>query len=187
MKAYLKLKRQPLPNYQCETLWRTIRRSAWVHGYHSAIWFGIVRLKDHVFNVWSKTIPWNRFRILLQRWRGVQIGQNVHIGPDVTIDYPYPYFVVIEDGASLAGNDYVLAHSTPLEYHKDVVESFVAPTIIRKNVWVGISVTILPGVEIGEGAIVAAGSVVTKNVPPHTLVGGVPARHIKDLPFPHLG
>lgn len=92
--------------------------------------------------------------------------------------------MIVEDGASLAGNDYILAHSTPLEYHKDVVESFVAPTIVRKNVWVGINVTILPGVEIGEGAIVAAGSVVTKDVP-HALVGGVTARHIKDLSLPH--
>lgn len=187
MKPYLELKRQPLPNYKCEGLWATIRRSARVHGYKSAMWFGIIRWKDHVLNIWSRTAPWNRVRIQLQRWRGVQIGKNVHIGTDVTFDFPYPYFVIVEDGASLAGNDYILAHSTPLEYHKDVVESFVAPTIVRKNVWVGINVTILPGVEIGEGAIVAAGSVVTKDVPPHTLVGGVPAKHIKDLPLPHLG
>lgn len=181
MKAYLELKRQPLPNYTCEGLWKTIRRSAKIHGYRSAFIFGLVRWKDHVLNIWSRTAPWNRVRIWLQRCRGVQIGHNVHIGTDVTLDFPYPYFVIIEDGVSLAGNDYVLAHSTPLQYHKNCVESFVAPTIIRKNVWVGINVTILPGVEIGEGSIVAAGSVVTKNVPPNTLVGGVPAKFIKKL------
>lgn len=181
MKPYLEFKRQPLPNYKCEGLWATVRRSAKVHGYRSALCFGIVRLKDHLLNTWAQSAPWNRSRIRLQRWRGVRIGNQVHLGTNVVLDYPYPYFVVIEDGASLAGNDYVLAHSTPLEYHKAVVESFVAPTIIHKNVWIGINVTILPGVEIGEGAIVAAGSVVTKNVPPRTLVGGVPARHIKDL------
>ena len=68
-----------------------------------------------------------------------------------------------------------------MECHKNCVESFVAPTIIGRNAWVGINVTILPGVVIGEGAIVAAGSVVTKDVPPHSLVGGVPSRIIKYL------
>ena len=181
MKPYLEIKRQPLPNYKSDSLWKTIRESARVHGYRCAWWFGLVRLKDHCLNVWSKTFPWNRARIQMQRWRGVNIGKNVHIGTDVILDYPYPYFITIEDGTSLAGNDYVLAHSTPLEYHKNCVESYVAPVIIHRNVWVGINVTILPGVEIGEGAIIAAGSVVNKDVPANTLVGGVPAKIIKKL------
>jgi acetyltransferase-like isoleucine patch superfamily enzyme len=52
--------------------------------------------------------------------------------------------------------------------------------VIHDNVWIGTRATILKGVTIGEGAIVAAGAVVTKNVPPHTLVGGVPAKIIKE-------
>ena len=55
-----------------------------------------------------------------------------------------------------------------------------APIVIHDNVWIGTRATILKGVTIGEGAIVAAGAVVTKNVPPHTLVGGVPAKIIKE-------
>ena len=181
MKAYLELKRQPLPHYVNEGLWRTVRRSARVHGYRSALWFGIVRWKDHVLAQWALRSSWNRQRVRLQRWRGVRIGEHVHIGPNCTIDYPYPYFVSIGDGASLAGNDYVLAHSTPMEYHSRCMESFVAPTTIGRNAWVGVNVTILPGVTIGEGAIVAAGAVVTSDVPPHTLVAGVPARIVKQL------
>jgi len=81
----------------------------------------------------------------------------------------------------LAGNDYVLAHSTPMEYHRNCVESFVAPTVIGRNAWVGVNVTILPGITVGEGAIIAAGAVVTKDIPPRTLAAGVPARIIKQL------
>jgi acetyltransferase-like isoleucine patch superfamily enzyme len=53
--------------------------------------------------------------------------------------------------------------------------------VIGKNVWIGSNATILPGVTIGDGSIVAAGAVVTKDVPPNTVVGGVPARIIKTV------
>ena len=56
-----------------------------------------------------------------------------------------------------------------------------APILIKNNVWIGMNVIILKGVTIGEGAIVAAGSVVTKDVPDWTLVGGNPAKIIKNL------
>ncbi len=49
--------------------------------------------------------------------------------------------------------------------------------------WLGASVTVVPGVTIGDGAIVGAGAVVTKDVPPHTIVGGVPARVIRPTGF----
>ena len=54
-----------------------------------------------------------------------------------------------------------------------------APIVIEDNVWIGINVTILKGVTIGEGSIVAAGAVVTKDIPPHSLVAGIPAKVIK--------
>lgn len=54
------------------------------------------------------------------------------------------------------------------------------PVMIGNDVWVGDSAIILPGVSIGDGAIIGAGAVVTKNVPPYTIVGGVPAKIIRD-------
>ncbi len=53
--------------------------------------------------------------------------------------------------------------------------------LIKKNAWIGMNVTICPGVTIGENSIVAAGAVVTKNVPDNVVVGGVPAKIIKEL------
>ena len=99
----------------------------------------------------------------------------------VNMDLPYPYFIAVEDGVSLAGSITILAHNKPLEYHKNVSPSYIAPVVIRKNAWVAVNVTLLPGVEIGEGAIVASNSLVNKDVPPMTLYGGIPAKFIKDL------
>lgn len=53
------------------------------------------------------------------------------------------------------------------------------PVVIGNDVWIGANVIILPGVKVGDGAILAAGAVVTKNVEPYSIVGGVPAKHIK--------
>ena len=55
------------------------------------------------------------------------------------------------------------------------------PVRICKNAWIGANATILPGVTVGENAIVAAGAVVSKYVPPNTVVGGVPAKIIKTI------
>jgi acetyltransferase-like isoleucine patch superfamily enzyme len=52
---------------------------------------------------------------------------------------------------------------------------------IKKNAWIGANATILPGVTIGENSVVAAGAVVSKNVPDNAVVGGVPARIIKTI------
>ena len=181
MKAYLEIKKQPVPNYEANGLWKTMRLSAKEHGYKSALVFGLVRLKDHMLNVWAQTFPWNRARVAMQRWRGVKIGKNVHVGTYVNMDLPYPYFIAVEDGVSLAGSITILAHNKPLEYHKNVSPSYIAPVVIRKNAWVAVNVTLLPGVVIGEGAIVASNSLVNKDVPPMTLYGGIPAKFIKDL------
>ena len=54
------------------------------------------------------------------------------------------------------------------------------PVIIEDDVWIGARVTILPGCRICKGSVIAAGAVVTRDVPPYTIVGGVPARFIKN-------
>lgn len=87
-------------------------------------------------------------------YSGISIGDRVMIGPDVII--------MDSDGHQLVSGGPV-----------------TAPVTINDRVWIGARVTILKGVEIGEGSVVAAGSVVAKSVPPYSLVAGVPSRVIR--------
>jgi acetyltransferase-like isoleucine patch superfamily enzyme len=104
----------------------------------------------------------------------VTIGDDVLISWDVTI--------VDHDSHNL---DFALRKDDPVLWHagkKDWTHVTIAPVTICDKVWIGLGVTILKGVTIGEGAVVAARSVVTKSVPPWTLVAGNPARPLKQLP-----
>ena len=88
--------------------------------------------------------------------------------------------ITIDDGA-LIGHNAVLAtlnHNPDPEKRNNLLP---APIHIGKRVWLGANVTVLPGVTIGDNAIVAAGAVVTKDVQPNTVVGGVPAKLIKQI------
>jgi acetyltransferase-like isoleucine patch superfamily enzyme len=62
----------------------------------------------------------------------------------------------------------------------EVSREQILPVVIGNHVWIATNAIILPGVTIGEGAIVACGAVVTKDVPPHCLVAGVPARVVRE-------
>ena len=181
MKAYLEIKKQPVPNYEANGLWKTMRLSAREHGYKSALIFGFVRWKDHMLNVWAQTFPWNKARIMMQRWRGVRIGKNVHVGTYVNMDLPYPYFISVEDGVSLAGTITILTHNKPLEYHRNCSPSYIAPVTVHKNAWVAVNVTILPGVTIGDKVTIGAGSVVVKDIPSNCVAVGNPCRVVKYL------
>lgn len=181
MKDYLPLKWQTIPRYEAASLLKATKRSAIEHGYRSVLWYGLVRLKDHLFGNWAMRWPWGGARKWLQRKRGVKIGKNVHWGTNIVVDNSYPCFVVIEDGASISGNDYFLAHSKPMDYHASCTRSYVAPIIVHKHVWMAVNVTVLPGVEIGEGAIVSAGSVVSQDIPPFTVASGNPAKMVADI------
>lgn len=165
----------------------TLRRSAEQHGYKgrfASFRFLISSLNDYLLHMIAYFSPIPSLRVICQRKRGVRIGRDVQIGPHVLIDTVFPDYVVIEDGVSLAGSNYILAHNTPLEYHRHDFPSYVAPVTIKKNAWITIGSIILPGVTIGEGSVVAAGAVVISDVPPHSFVGGIPAKLIRKLAHP---
>lgn len=75
---------------------------------------------------------------------------------------------------------YTAGHPTDAEVRKTDLE-FGLPIHIESNVWIGGNAVILPGITIGRNSIIAAGSVVTKDVPGNTIVGGNPARVIREI------
>jgi acetyltransferase-like isoleucine patch superfamily enzyme len=109
----------------------------------------------------------------------------IHVGDRTWIG---PYAVIYGNGGVRIGRDVMIAaHSciTSVGHRHDMLHVpmmaqgiEVGPVKIADNVWIGMNCTILPGVTIGSGAIVAAGAVVRSNVAPFTIVGGVPAREI---------
>ena len=142
--------------------------------------FILKKAANYTFSTLAYNCPINSWRLRLHRWRGVNIGKNVLIGFRVTLDHSYPEYIYIGDDVSLAGNNYLLAHSNPYQHFEKVLPSFVAPIVIKKGAWIGIGATIMPGVVVGECAVIATGAIVTKDVPSKCLVAGMPAKVLKD-------
>ncbi len=92
--------------------------------------------------------------------------------------------VEIGTGAAIAYGVTILTSADPRTKLRKLYPKMTAPVKIGEYCWIGARSTILPGVTIGEGSVVAAGSVVTKDVPPHTMVAGVPAVIKKQITYP---
>ncbi len=96
----------------------------------------------------------------------------------VTLDHAYPQYIYIKSSAALAGNNYIATHSNPYKHFNKTLLSYVSPVIIGEGSWIGVGAMILPGVEIGDYAVVSAGSVVSKDVETKKIVSGNPAMEI---------
>lgn len=111
-------------------------------------------------------------------------GKNITIGENVFINsccnFQDQGGITIKEGA-LIGHKVVMATVNHGFAWENRQLNYPAPIVIGRNVWIGSSATILNGVTVGDNAVVAAGAVVTKDVEPETVVGGVPARFIKTV------
>lgn len=118
-------------------------------------------------------------RVFLGARSVIASSNKIIIGNDVLISQNC--YITDNDGHST--NSKIRSKDVPNRFQgfKDWSVVNCEPIKIGDKSWIGPNSTILKGVEVGEGAIVAAGSVVTKNVPPYVLVGGVPAKFIKGV------
>jgi len=141
-------------------------------------------------------IPSHFFRRFCYRLCGIKIGKGsmIHMGavfyypPNISIgkDTIIGEQVVLDGRGSLTIGDHVafatgvMVYNAEHDVHDPEFKARIEPVTIEDYVFIGPRSIILPGVKIGKGAIVAAGAVVNKDVMPFTVVGGVPARHIKE-------
>ena len=114
----------------------------------------------------------------------INYGKHIRIGQNVFINFDCTFLalggITIEDDVLIGPKVSLITENHPLnpEERKGLTGK---PIVIKKNAWIGANATILPGVTIGENAVVAAGAVVSKDVPDNTIVGGIPAKFIKNV------
>ncbi len=137
------------------------------------------RIRSVLFLLPAWFSPHKSLRVLFHRWRGVNIGRNVEIGYYCVIGNVHPYNIHIEDGAVVTANCVLLDHDNALYYTLGGPVRF-GEIRIGKSAFIGIGTVIMPGVVIGEKALVAPQSFVKDDVPTYCLAGGQPARVIKD-------
>jgi acetyltransferase-like isoleucine patch superfamily enzyme len=111
-------------------------------------------------------------------------GENIHIGKNVFVNHACTFMdrggITLEDEVLIGPKVNLITTNHPLDPFKRR-STISLPIVIKKRAWIGVGATILAGVTIGENSVVAAGAVVTKDVPANTIVGGVPAKIIKPI------
>jgi len=112
-------------------------------------------------------------------------GDEIRVGKNVFVNQNCTFYDLggldIADDVMIGPNVNIITTDHPLEPSRRRSVTIGKPIVIEKNVWIAAGATIISGVTVGENSVVAAGSVVTKEVPPNTLVGGNPARVIRSI------
>lgn len=121
----------------------------------------------------ARFVPWLPLKNSLYRVIGMKVGKNVSVGLMAMFDIFFPELIEIGDNTIIGYNSTVLAH----EYM--VKEWGKGKVVIGKDVTIGANVTVLPGVIIGNGATVSACSLVNRDVPENSFVGGIPIKPLK--------
>ena len=128
-----------------------------------------------------------KVRPAIMRKMGCHVGKGCFIGDHVKIDSGHADMITLEDGVSIAGGTRLLCHQRDFfnyyvgsDYNK--LGYIVKPIVLKKGCLIGMESFVLPGVTVGEGAIVGAGSLVTKDIPAWTIATGRPAKVVKEIP-----
>ena len=141
--------------------------------------------------LWQKLLhQWARIcippglRLALYRAMGISIGHGVFVGLDTWLDDQFPELIVIEDEVVISFRVTVVVHDDARRMDAILpgqADGTVAPVTLKRGCYLGAGCLILPGVTIGERAVVGAGAVVTRDVPPGKIALGVPAKVTRDI------
>jgi acetyltransferase-like isoleucine patch superfamily enzyme len=149
-------------------------------GRHSALWYwpqlagGYLRVGRNALLIQlARYMPYMPAKNAIYRLLGMRVGSHASVGVMVMFDIFFPADVTLGDDCVIGYNSVVLCHEiTRHEWRR-------APVWIGRDVTIGANCTILPGVVIGDGAVVSAMSLVNRDVPPGAFVGGVPIRRLR--------
>jgi len=143
-------------------------------------------LKYCMYSVLLSPLNYRKIRPVIWRWMGAKVGKDCFIGYAVWADMTNTELIEMEDHVHIANRCLLLCHQRDLSdyhigddyaklgYHKKKI-------ILKKGCLIGMNTMVMPGVTIGEGAIVGAGSLVTKDIPAWTIATGRPAKVIRQI------
>jgi acetyltransferase-like isoleucine patch superfamily enzyme len=160
--------RTPRVRYETEIAPRPLLRTLW----------------QKLAHAWARGCIAPGLRNALYRAIGISVGRHVFIGLDTWLDDQFPELIVIEDDVVISFRVTVVVHDDARRMDAILPgqrEGTVAPVVLRRGCYLGAGCLILPGVTVGERAVVGAGAVVTRDVPAGKVVVGVPARVTRDI------
>ena len=133
-----------------------------------------------MFGMWI--LPFSFMRVIILRVCGVKVGRGCYIGFNVACDTNYPELIKIGNNVTISHNCILITHTqTPCRSWLGSLYKIQAPIEIGNGAWIGANAILLPGVNVAENSMVAAGSVVTKSTDKYSLWAGNPCRRIKSL------
>ena len=125
-------------------------------------------------------------RPLFWKWLGCRVGKNVNIGHEVRLDFGNANLISIGDDVVISNGATILCHKRDVSNYRKQTKATDLPFIyegvtLERGCQIGLNVTILPGVTIGEGAIIGSCAIVTKNIPAWSVAVGCPAKVVRRI------
>jgi len=137
------------------------------------IYFGILKVLSGLRTALRREVYY-RYTIKELQRRGLKIGKDVYVGPDVQFDHGYPFLIEVQDNCRIGTRTTFLAHDATT--FRELGVTRMSRVRILEGTFIGANSIILPGCTIGPGAMVAAGSVVNRDIGEGLLAAGNPAR-----------
>lgn len=147
----------------------------------------------YLFYLIARSAPSSKLRLFgLKRVSYVKLGKNCYLGPSITIS-PFgggktyskklnKVFLTLGNRVAISPNVSFLCSMHPEDSRLSKIYGKIKPIIVEDDVWIGAGAIILAGVTLHSCSVIGAGAVVTKDVPEKTVVVGVPAKYLKDIP-----